>query len=504
VLATPDAVVMPWAEDVGAILATFYAGQGMGDAVARTLLGFNNPAGKLTTTFPQRIEDIPGWLTYPGEAGRHIYSEGVFVGYRGYDARGVAPLFPFGFGLSYTSFAYDDLVVSPATVAMDDELAVRFRLTNTGDRDGAEIAQVYARAQGPPASPLRELKAFARVPLRKEKRGTWNCACRRVISPAGIRHSGSGGLMPARSASRSAHPAATSALARRLKPVPKPAAAPLRHRHPTGDPAGMAGRAPRAGGVFGRAPGDQRRGRRCPARSQRGSVPRHPQDAVLVHRGSAATGGTGSIPRSPAARHNLPQPGIDMERMMTTPTLIRLARPARKDRLCPWRPCVQPDLGDDAYLHRLFLYRHLSHPRRLCRGDPAVVPRGQCPDRSIDRHCHRPAPRPRGTGAPVPGMGCGALGVATALVFVPVGQAVAVKVTWAIASFLLLSLTYSFVNTAYGMLTNLMTASTTQRIQLTTARLIGANVGSVAIGWITLPMVALLGMGSARQGFRCS
>jgi Na+/melibiose symporter-like transporter len=101
-------------------------------------------------------------------------------------------------------------------------------------------------------------------------------------------------------------------------------------------------------------------------------------------------------------------------------------------------------------------------------------------------------------------MGCGALGVATALVFVPVGQAVAVKVTWAIASFLLLSLTYSFVNTAYGMLTNLMTASTTQRIQLTTARLIGANVGSVAIGWITLPMVALLGMGSARQGFRCS
>jgi beta-glucosidase len=87
VLATPDAVVMPWAEDVGAILATFYAGQGMGDAVARTLLGFNNPAGKLTTTFPQRIEDIPGWLTYPGEAGRHIYSEGVFVGYRGYDAR---------------------------------------------------------------------------------------------------------------------------------------------------------------------------------------------------------------------------------------------------------------------------------------------------------------------------------------------------------------------------------------------------------------------------------
>jgi beta-glucosidase len=62
--------------------------------------------------------------------------------------RGVAPLFPFGFGLSYTSFAYDDLVVSPATVAMDDELAVRFRLTNTGDRDGAEIAQVYARAQG--------------------------------------------------------------------------------------------------------------------------------------------------------------------------------------------------------------------------------------------------------------------------------------------------------------------------------------------------------------------
>lgn len=115
---------------------------------------------------------------------------------------------------------------------------------------------------------------------------------------------------------------------------------------------------------------------------------------------------------------------------------------------------------------------------------------------AIDRrHGHGERARPFLAWGAVP------LGVATALVFVPVGQAVAVKVTWAIVSFLLLSLTYSFVNTAYGMLTNLMTASTTQRIQLTTARLIGANVGSVAIGWITLPMVALLGMGSARQGF---
>ncbi|MDF0544816.1 glycoside hydrolase family 3 C-terminal domain-containing protein [Sphingobium sp. H39-3-25] len=168
VLAAPDAVVMPWEPEVGAILMTFYAGQGMGHAVARTLFGAANPGGKLTTTFPRRVEDVPGWLSYPGENGRHDYGEGIFVGYRGYDARAIEPLYPFGFGLSYTSFAYDGLALDRQSLGMDDVLAVSLSVINTGPCDGAETVQLYARPNGSRLRrPPRELKGFAKVFLRK-------------------------------------------------------------------------------------------------------------------------------------------------------------------------------------------------------------------------------------------------------------------------------------------------------------------------------------------------
>ncbi|MEV7869629.1 glycoside hydrolase family 3 C-terminal domain-containing protein [Streptomyces sp. NPDC088124] len=166
VLTVPDAVTMPWLPDVDAVLVPFYAGQGMGSAVASLLYGEHAPAGKLTTTFPRRVADIPAFLGYPGEGGRHVYVEGSLVGYRGYDERDIAPLFPFGFGLSYTTFALSDVTADRATLSDEDTVAVSVRVRNTGSRTGAEVVQIYARAEHPRVrSGPRELVGFARVEL---------------------------------------------------------------------------------------------------------------------------------------------------------------------------------------------------------------------------------------------------------------------------------------------------------------------------------------------------
>jgi beta-glucosidase len=173
VIACPDAVVMPWAEDVGAIITTFYAGQAMGGAVADVLSGRVNPSGKLSVSFPRSLGDVPGFLTYPGERGRHVYSDGIHVGYRGYDQRGCAPLFPFGHGLTYTQFRYSDLALSDTALGKTGRIQVSFTLENTGDIAGAEVAQLYLRAKGVRLrrSPL-ELKGFAKIPLEPgERRG---------------------------------------------------------------------------------------------------------------------------------------------------------------------------------------------------------------------------------------------------------------------------------------------------------------------------------------------
>lgn len=167
ILATPDAVVMPWVGQTPAVLAAFFGGQGTGRAVADLLFGVQNPSGKLTVTFPMRLEDTPGFLTYPGENNRHIYSEGIHVGYRSYDKRKLAPLFPFGFGLSYTTFDYANIEVDTNRINADSIFKVAVDVTNTGTRAGKEIVQVYARPHNPRLiRPLRELKGFAKVELR--------------------------------------------------------------------------------------------------------------------------------------------------------------------------------------------------------------------------------------------------------------------------------------------------------------------------------------------------
>ncbi len=167
VLANPDAVVMPWLDDVAAVVETFYAGQAMGGGLADVLFGAVNPSGKLTVTFPQRIEDIPGWHSYPGENGRHYYSEGIFVGYRWYDVRKVEPLFPFGFGLSYSQFAYSDIVLDRETLKVGEAVNVSFTLTNTSARSGKEICQLYSHYhRSRHLRPEQELRAFCKVELQ--------------------------------------------------------------------------------------------------------------------------------------------------------------------------------------------------------------------------------------------------------------------------------------------------------------------------------------------------
>ncbi len=131
------------------------------------LFGAVNPSGKLPQTFPKRLEDNPTYVVnYPGDNNQVRYGEGIFVGYRYYDIKQVEPLFPFGFGLSYTSFAYDNLRLSTNTLDPGEELTVRLELTNSGALAGQEVVQVYVHnLTASVARPPKELKSFAKVYL---------------------------------------------------------------------------------------------------------------------------------------------------------------------------------------------------------------------------------------------------------------------------------------------------------------------------------------------------
>jgi beta-glucosidase len=155
---------MPWLEEVPAVLQAFYPGQEGGNAVARILFGDVNPSGKLPFTIPRRLEDNPAFTHYPGERDVH-YGEGLFVGYRHYDARDIEPLFPFGFGLSYTSFEYSDLQV-PAEVKKGEDFTVSLTVTNNGPLAGKETVQFYVSdLKSSLPRPPKELKAFQKVAL---------------------------------------------------------------------------------------------------------------------------------------------------------------------------------------------------------------------------------------------------------------------------------------------------------------------------------------------------
>ncbi len=156
-----------WIDSVSAVLEAWMMGQAGGSALADILFGRVNPSGKLSETFPLKLEDIPSHTNWPGSAGRVHYGEGLFIGYRYYDAKKMPVLFPFGYGLSYTTFEYSNARVSAKNFKDVDGVTVMVDITNTGDLAGKEIVQVYVhdRKSGL-MRPEKELKGFAKVELQ--------------------------------------------------------------------------------------------------------------------------------------------------------------------------------------------------------------------------------------------------------------------------------------------------------------------------------------------------
>jgi beta-glucosidase len=173
VLNVGSPVEMPWIDKVPAVLQLWYNSQEQGNALADILFGDVNPSGKLPTTFPVRLEDNPAYINYPGENGKVRYGEGIFVGYRYYDKKKLEPLFPFGHGLSYTTFEYKNLRLSAKSLTPNELLKVRVDVTNTGKVAGKEVVQLYVRdVKSSVARPEKELKAFTKVELAPKQTRT--------------------------------------------------------------------------------------------------------------------------------------------------------------------------------------------------------------------------------------------------------------------------------------------------------------------------------------------
>lgn len=167
VLHTGSPILMPWLTKVPAVLNMYLGGQAVGGAAADVLFGDVCPSGRLAETFPIKLEDTPAYMNYPGNGDTVMYAEDVYVGYRWYDSRKMEVLFPFGFGLSYTSFAFSNLKLGAAEIAANDILSVSVDVTNTGERTGKQVVQLYV---APPVNakqprPVHELKGFEKVEL---------------------------------------------------------------------------------------------------------------------------------------------------------------------------------------------------------------------------------------------------------------------------------------------------------------------------------------------------
>jgi beta-glucosidase len=161
-------ITMPWLDKVPSLMQAWYGGCEAGNALASVLFGDVNPSGKLPCTFPKALKDVPAHQneprTYPGVDGTVHYDEGLLVGYRWFDTKKVEPLFPFGFGLSYTTFTYGNLKV---TGEGTPSATIECEVTNTGSREGAEVVQLYVQPKKPSVlRPEKELKGFAKVSLK--------------------------------------------------------------------------------------------------------------------------------------------------------------------------------------------------------------------------------------------------------------------------------------------------------------------------------------------------
>ena len=167
VLHTGSPVECPWAEDVSAVLCMYLGGEGVGCATDALLYGEADPCGRLPETWPLRLEDTPCYLDYPGDGRTAYYREGVFVGYRWYDARKMPVRWPFGHGLSYTGFVYKSASLSSTDLAEDGSVQVSVTVRNSGARFGREVVQLYiAPPENAVPRPPKELRHFAKVSLQ--------------------------------------------------------------------------------------------------------------------------------------------------------------------------------------------------------------------------------------------------------------------------------------------------------------------------------------------------
>jgi beta-glucosidase len=181
VLSSGSAVAMPWADRVPAIIESWLGGQAGAGAVIDVITGRENPSGKLSETFPIRLEDTPAYPHFPGRDGKSQYGEGIFTGYRHYDTKKIDPLFSFGHGLSYTTFSYLDLRADSTSIKDDDGARVHVVVKNTGGRSGCEVVQLYVREHASRVPrPEKELRRFAKVFLEpgEERTVTFNLSRR--------------------------------------------------------------------------------------------------------------------------------------------------------------------------------------------------------------------------------------------------------------------------------------------------------------------------------------
>ncbi|WP_419888409.1 glycoside hydrolase family 3 C-terminal domain-containing protein [Neobacillus niacini] len=166
VLSNGAPIEMPWLNKVKGVLEAYLGGQALGGAIADLLFGLASPSGKLAETFPKKLVHNPSYLNFPGDGETVEYREGIFVGYRHYDTRDIEPLFPFGFGLSYTSFEYSNLQVNQKEIKDNETITVTVKVKNTGNMAGKEIVQLYVRdVESNIPRPEKELKGFEKVSL---------------------------------------------------------------------------------------------------------------------------------------------------------------------------------------------------------------------------------------------------------------------------------------------------------------------------------------------------
>lgn len=171
VLSNGSPVEMPWISLTKGVLEGYLGGQAFGGAVADLLFGVANPSGKLAETFPVKLSDNPSFLNFPGEGDRVEYRESIFVGYRYYDKKELQPLFPFGYGLSYTEFQYSGMKLAKDSINDQETVEVSLTVQNTGDRPGKEIVQLYVSdTDSSVIRPLQELKGFRKLELQPGER----------------------------------------------------------------------------------------------------------------------------------------------------------------------------------------------------------------------------------------------------------------------------------------------------------------------------------------------